>query len=205
MNAAQVVDPTSTTLAQIGNPYTFVASTNKPIMLFPAGMQSVRMRLSTVVTGTGSITPFVTIIDAQAVQSIFLAAQYAAFTSSVPPGSAIVGKFGIDQSTPGTTNNVTLSPLPAASRHFPGCTVTTSSSSCLAASTAATFVQIQNTSASASMACAWGAAAVLNSSGSFQLAAGQAASWGPMTGGIPSGALNCIASAGSTPAYLEYN
>lgn len=94
---------------------------------------------------------------------------------------------------------------PAAARHFPGCTVGSSSGSCLAASTAVNFLQIQNTSASASIACAFGVAAVLNSLSSVLLAPGQPASWGPNTGGVPSGQLNCIASAGSTPLYVEWN
>lgn len=94
---------------------------------------------------------------------------------------------------------------PPAARNFPGCTVGTSSGSCLAASTANNFLQIQNTSVSAAEACAFGASAVLNSSGSIQLAPGQSASWGPNTGGVPTGALNCIAASASSPLYLEWN
>jgi hypothetical protein len=93
----------------------------------------------------------------------------------------------------------------AAARNFPGCAVGTASATCLAAGVAKSFVQVQNASASASIACAWGATAALNGSGSFQLAAGQGASWGPVTAGIPSGALNCISSAASTPLFVEWN
>lgn len=93
----------------------------------------------------------------------------------------------------------------ATARNFPGCTVGASSAQCLAAATATQFIQIQNTSASATVACRWGGAAVLNSSTSVQLGAGQSASWGPNTAGVPSGALNCIASGASTPLYLEWN
>lgn len=86
-----------------------------------------------------------------------------------------------------------------------GCTVQTTSAQCLAAGTY-NHVQIQNTSVSASVACSWGGAAALNSSGSVQLAAGQPALWGGNTAGAPSGvALNCIASGASTPLYLEFN
>lgn len=92
-----------------------------------------------------------------------------------------------------------------AARHFPGCTVGTSSAACLAAATAATFVQVQNNSATATVACSWGGTAALNSATSFQLAPGQSASWGQTTGGIPNEALNCIASVASTPLYVEYN
>lgn len=85
----------------------------------------------------------------------------------------------------------------------PGCTVTTSSAQCLATGTY-NHVQIQNTSASASIACSWGGTAALNSNGSVQLAAGQSALWGPNTSGVPSSALNCIGSAAAS-LYLEYN
>lgn len=106
-------------------------------------------------------------------------------------------------------NNTALGPAvttpQTATFHFPGCTVGTSSASCLAASTAVNHVQIQNTSASATIACAWGVAAVLNSAASFQLGPGTPAAWGPETSGIPAGALNCISSTASTPLYLEWN
>jgi hypothetical protein len=100
---------------------------------------------------------------------------------------------------------VIVSAQARAARNFPGCTVTNSSAQCLAAATAVQFVQVQNTHASAAIACNWGGTAVLNSSGSFQLAAGQSASWGPNTGGVPNEALNCIASVASAPLYLEWN
>jgi hypothetical protein len=87
---------------------------------------------------------------------------------------------------------------------FPGATVGTSSAQALAAG-AYNHVQIQNTSVSASIACAWGASAVLNASGSILLTPGQSALWGPTTSGVPASALNCIASAASTPLYLESN
>lgn len=102
-------------------------------------------------------------------------------------------------------STVAVAPLAPTARNFPGCTVGSSSGSCLAASTAKTFLQIQNTSVSASIACAFGTSAVLNSSGSVQLGVGQAASWGVNTGGVPTGQMNCIASGASTPLYVEWN
>jgi len=100
--------------------------------------------------------------------------------------------------------NAIVSAQAPSARNFPGCTVGVASAQCLAAGTGYQFVQIQNTHATNAIACAWGAAAVLNSNGSVQLAPGLSASWGPMTGGIPNGALNCIASAPATPLYLEW-
>ena len=124
-------------------------------------------------------------------------------------GSVEIDSAGNDATD--TTNhalrvNVVSSAVTTASaRHFPGCTVGTSSGTCLAASTAVTFLQIQDTSPTATIACAFGASAVLNSTNSFQLAPGQSASWGPSTGGVPTGSLNCIASAASTSLYVEWN
>lgn len=100
--------------------------------------------------------------------------------------------------------NAIVSAQAPSARNFPGCTVGAASAQCLAAGTGYQFVQIQNTHATNTIACAWGATAVLNSAGSLQLGPGQPASWGPMTGGIPSGALNCIASGANTPLYLEW-
>jgi hypothetical protein len=126
-------------------------------------------------------------------------------TATLGAGSAIIGNVRIDQTTPGTTNNVTVSPLPRSARNFPGCSVTTSSAECLAASTAVTFLQVQNTGTANAIACRFGNTAALNSATSFQLASGQGASWGPNTGGVPTGALNCIAATGTTPLYVEWN
>jgi hypothetical protein len=52
---AQVLNPN--TLAQLTNPYTFVASTNQPFLLLAQGYVNVRANLTTLMTGTGSITP----------------------------------------------------------------------------------------------------------------------------------------------------
>lgn len=94
---------------------------------------------------------------------------------------------------------------PRASRNFPGCTVGVASATCLTASTAVNFLQVQNTSATANIACSFTGGAALNSSGSFQLAPGQQASWGPNTTGVPTGALACIASAAATPLFVDWN
>ena len=67
-------------------------------------------------------------------------------------------------------------------------------------------VQVQNTSSGNSVACSWFTTTpAINSNNSVQLAAGQSALWGPNTAGVPATALYCIASAASTPLYVESN
>jgi hypothetical protein len=109
------------------------------------------------------------------------------------------------QGVQGVTGGVAMPVTPkTASFNFPGCTITTSSTQCLAAATAINHLEIQNTSGTASIACSFGGTAVLNSAGSITLASLQSALWGPTTAGVPSAALNCISSATAT-LYIEYN
>jgi hypothetical protein len=167
---------------------------------------------SNVVTGTGasgSGIPRVTVSNDSVVGLTGTLPAFAstpAFTiSGTLPAFAAIPTFSINQTTPGSTNLVSTTPK-TGTWAISGCTVGTSSSQCIATSTVVNHVQIQNTSSSASIACTWnGGTAVLNSNGSVQLAPGQPASWGPNTAGVPPGALNCIASAASTPLYVEYN
>lgn len=86
--------------------------------------------------------------------------------------------------------------------NFPGVLVGTSSVQVLPGGIAS-HAAIQNTSAAATVACAWGATPALNSPGSFQLSPGQIRDYGAMTTNVPPVALNCIASAASTPVYAE--
>jgi hypothetical protein len=59
LDAYRVTDPTSATGAQLSIPYTVVASTKQPFLLDVLGYQQTRIRLSTVITGSGTVTPFV--------------------------------------------------------------------------------------------------------------------------------------------------
>lgn len=55
--ADAVLDPSSTSYAQIAVPYTVQASTNKAFLIINKGWQGLRAKLSTQITGTGSVTP----------------------------------------------------------------------------------------------------------------------------------------------------
>ena len=54
---AFVLDPTDANLATIAIPYTLVASTNKAFVIVSTGFQGLRIKLSTAITGTGTVTP----------------------------------------------------------------------------------------------------------------------------------------------------
>jgi len=59
--AVQVVDPA--TFLETANPYTFTPSTNYPVLLITGGFQQVRVRLSTAILGSGTVTPYWTLLS----------------------------------------------------------------------------------------------------------------------------------------------
>lgn len=84
------------------------------------------------------------------------------------------------------------------------CTATSSSSTCLA-SAARWFLMVENTSASTDAACAFGDTAVMNSTTSFMLYAGEVRLWSGRSGTAPpAGALNCVTSSGSATIRIEW-
>lgn len=62
LNAWQVVDPTSASLATISLPYTLVASTNKQFLIQTAGYYRVELKLTTAITGSATVTPYTTAV-----------------------------------------------------------------------------------------------------------------------------------------------
>lgn len=113
----------------------------------------------------------------------------------------------------GGTNCVpvsTTSPLPVSGGSTPApntgtgsymaVTVGVASAQALAAGAATKYLQIFNASATATIACRLGAAAVLNGAGSITLPPQWAATWDGSF--VPSDAVNCIASVASTPATI---
>jgi hypothetical protein len=64
-------------------------------------------------------------------------------------------------------------------------------------------LSIDNESATATIACAFGAAAAINAAGSYTLTPGQTRVWSAYP--VPADALNCISNAGPSPATIEAN
>lgn len=63
------------------------------------------------------------------------------------------------------------------------------------------YVWVQNVSASNNVACRWGGTAIINDSASWMLKPGEHREYAGSF--VPNAALNCIASASSTPIYAE--
>jgi len=95
---AQIVNPQ--TLANLTNPYTLVASTRQPFMILTNGFRVIQLKLSTVITGSATVTPSTTLLPVLPVDPALLA--------PLAAGSAIIGKVGTDITTPGTSNQVAL-------------------------------------------------------------------------------------------------
>lgn len=94
ISADCVIDPTSTTLATVSLPYTVQASTNKPLLLLVKGAQGLRLKLSTQITGSGSVTPNYALLPYAAVQQAVLGAGSATIgTVTLGAGTAGVGKL----------------------------------------------------------------------------------------------------------------
>lgn len=113
---AQVLN--ESTGQQLTNPYTLVASTNQPFLILLNGNSSFQVKLTTAISGTATVTPYVTLIcqSPTAVQQLTFDANNNAkvvVNAALPAGSNIIGKVGIDQTTPGTTNAVSATNFPS--------------------------------------------------------------------------------------------
>lgn len=100
---AQVLNPN--TYAQLTNPYTFVASTNQPFLLLLQGYINVRANLTTLITGTGTVTP-----EWATISSTNFVSQNLAEVAGNPVGTVASGvqKVGVsDSAGNGVTSNST--------------------------------------------------------------------------------------------------
>lgn len=97
------------------------------------------------------------------------------------------------------TGTFTLAPASSAS-NYTSATVTASSTQMLAAATTRAFLDLFNASTTATIACNLGGTAVINGAGSITIPPGWHYSWDGTY--VPADAVNCIASAGSTPMTI---
>ena len=131
--------------------------------------------------------------------------------ASVVPGTAMLIANGLtvggqpEMAPVSLTNPLPVVPLPnSGAGSTSAVTVGTSSAPALGAAVGGRkFLAIDNESQTATLACAFGAAAALNTAGSFTIPPGFTRTWDGTF--VPNDAVNCIASAGSTPVTIEAN
>jgi len=111
------------TLVPLTNPYTLIASTTQDFLVKNTGYQNINVQLSTAITGTATLTVAYTLAPYDPLSLALL--------SPLAAGSAIVGKVGIDQTTPGTTNGIVNNPTTASGSALTGVTCGSAASSCV--------------------------------------------------------------------------
>jgi len=90
LNTWQLIDPTTPPFATLTNPYTLQASTNKQFLVLMGAAYKLVLKLSTAITGTGSITPYTTVACYQ-MPLAFQATASNLLTSAAQSGSWSVG------------------------------------------------------------------------------------------------------------------
>ena len=94
---AQVLNPS--TGAQLTNPYTLVASTNQAFLILLGGASSFQIKLTTVITGSATVTPYYTVLCTPAtIGPLTLDSSgnlLAKVNTALPTGSNTVGKVDI--------------------------------------------------------------------------------------------------------------
>lgn len=96
-----VLDPASSTFAQISVPYTVQANTNKSFLLNMNGAQGLRTKLSTQITGSGTVTPNYALLPMSPADTVLALSPTAAnfnvtVGGSLPAGSASLGTVGLN-------------------------------------------------------------------------------------------------------------
>lgn len=122
-------------------------------------------------------------------------------TVGLVAGSALAGKFGIDQTTPGTTNAVAPTPITGIGSTT-GPTITSTSGQALATGSRR-FLYIGNESTTATIACNFGGTAIINTAGNYTIPPNAGRTWDGTF--VPSEAVNCISSAATSPATIQVN
>lgn len=118
------------------------------------------------------------------------------------PLAPITGTVTANQGTAGASPWPVMNGVSAVTGTVSAKTITNSSAQVLAASSRQ-LLAIDNESATASIACAFGATAALNTAGSFTLPPQSTRTWTSYP--VPAAAVNCISSAATSPATVEVN
>jgi hypothetical protein len=103
--------------------------------------------------------------------------------------------------TPGplsSTKVPVMATVPMAGAPAPTAKTVTNSSTQMLGAAARSYLSIDNASSTATIACAFGGTAALNTAGSYTIGPNQTRVWSPGT--APQTAVNCISSAASSPA-----
>lgn len=118
-----VIDPTSATNAAISLPYTLQANTKKPFLLFLKGAQALQILVSQALTGTGTVTPFVTQLSSSALQEIVGTVSVIGAAATLAATVQVLGATGTFQGTwtsASTLNSVFAATNPNASTYVVG-------------------------------------------------------------------------------------
>ena len=139
------------------------------------------------------------------VAALLLFAAAAAGTIYTNPTTGVQSPGYVPESVPGVPYSAS-SPIPSAivpssgAGNYAAATIGVASAQAVAASTATVFLDLVNESATATIACAFGAPAVLNGAGSITLPPLWHRSWEGSF--VPTDAVNCISSVAATPATI---
>lgn len=115
ISAVNCTTPPNTPVA--GNPYPVIMDPNDnlcvkaAITTTPSGTQDVNQKQvngATINVGTGAAGTGTQRVTTSTDSTIGTVAAVTAITNALPAGSNLIGKTGIDQTTPGTTNNITV-------------------------------------------------------------------------------------------------
>jgi hypothetical protein len=124
-----------------------------------------------------------------------------AFALMAPNGQSLSGLPVMGPVSPTNPLPVLTYPVSGAGSAGP-VTIGTSSGQALAGSALGRrFLAIDNESVTATVACAFGATAALNTAGSWTIPPGMTRTWNGSF--VPSDTVNCIASAAATPVTIE--
>jgi hypothetical protein len=117
------------------------------------------------------------------------------------PVTVTGGSITSNQGNPGTSAWPVVSKPTSGMGSVSSCTVGTSSAQCVAAAASRVTMAIDNESTTATIACNFGGTAALNAAGSWTIPPGDTRTWNGSF--VPADAINCIASAASTPVTIE--